>query len=121
MPFASDAELFATVRKDLYTAVVDDVLDDMGHRLHFLPPQIRPLRPDMVIIGRAAPAILCDDPNTNGDFGELLESLDSLRENDVYITNGGATVYSLWGELMATRAAHLKVAGVVLNGYTRDE
>ena len=25
MPFASDAELFATLRKDLYTAVVGDV------------------------------------------------------------------------------------------------
>lgn len=121
MPFASDAELFAAVRKDLYTAVVGDVLDDMGHRTHFLPPQIRPLRPDMIVIGRAAPAIISDVPNTNGDFGKLLESLDALREYEVYITNGPETVYSLWGELMSTRAAYLKAAGAVLNGYTRDE
>src|SRR6266851_4504895 len=32
-----------------------------------------------------------------------------------------STPYSLWGELMATRAQHLKAAGVVLNGYCRDE
>jgi 4-hydroxy-4-methyl-2-oxoglutarate aldolase len=122
MPFASDAELFATIRKNLYTAVVGDVLDGMGHRVHFLPPQIRPLRPDMVVAGRAAPSIVGDAPGTPDDrFGKLLEALDSLREGDVYITNGGQTPYSLWGELMATRALQLKVDGVVLNGYCRDE
>jgi 4-hydroxy-4-methyl-2-oxoglutarate aldolase len=122
MPFASDAELFTTIRKNLYTAVVGDVLDVMGHRVHFLPPAIRPLRPDMVVAGRAAPSIVGDMPGTPDDkFGKLLEALDSLREGDVYITNGGQTHYSLWGELMATRAQRLKSAGVVLNGYCRDE
>ena len=122
MPFASDAALFETIRKNLYTAVVGDVLDGMGHRVHFLPPAIRPLRADMVVAGRAAPAIVGDAPGTPDDrFGKLLEALDSLRAGDVYITNGGQTHYSLWGELMATRAQHLKAAGVVLNGYCRDE
>jgi 4-hydroxy-4-methyl-2-oxoglutarate aldolase len=118
----SDAELFATIRKDLYTAVVGDVLDHMGHRLHFLPPAIRPLRSDMVVVGRAAPVIVGDAPGTADDrFGKLLDALDSLREHDVSITNGGQTAYSLWGELMATRAQKLKAAGAVMNGYCRDE
>jgi regulator of RNase E activity RraA len=118
----SDTELFATIRKDLYTAVVGDVLDHMGHRLHFLPPAIRPLRSDMVVVGRAAPVIVGDAPGTSEDrFGKLLDALDALREHDVSITNGGQTAYSLWGELMATRAQHLKAAGAVMNGYCRDE
>jgi len=118
----SDAELFATIRSNLYTAVVGDVLDHIGHRLHFLPPAIRPLRSDMVVVGRAAPAIVADAPGTTEDrFGKLLEALDSLREHDVYITNGGQTPYSLWGELMSTRAQQLKAAGAVMNGYCRDE
>jgi len=118
----SDAELFATIRSNLYTAVVGDVLDHMGHRLHFLPPAIRPLRSDMVVVGRAAPAIVADAPGTTEDrFGKLLEALDSLREHDVYITNGGQTPYSLWGELMSTRAQKLKAGGAVMNGYCRDE
>lgn len=117
-----DAELFATIRKNLYTAVVGDVLDHMGHRVHFLPPAIRPLRSDMVVAGRAAPVIVGDAPGTHEDrFGKLLEALDSLRENDVYITNGGETPYSLWGELMSTRAQRLAAAGAVMNGYCRDE
>jgi len=90
--------------------------------VHFLPPAIRPLRAGMVAAGRAAPAIVGDAPGTPEDrFGKLLEALDSLREDDVYITNGGQTPYSLWGELMSTRAQRLKAAGVVLNGYCRDE
>ena len=118
----SDAELFATIRKDLYTAVVGDVLDHMGHRVHFLPPAIRPLRSDMVVVGRAAPVIVGDAPGTAEDrFGKLLDALDSLREHDVSITNGGQTPYSLWGELMATRAQQLKASGAVMNGYCRDE
>ena len=76
----------------------------------------------MIVVGRAAPGIVRDEAGTADDrFGKLLEALDSLRENDVYITNGGQTPYSLWGELMSTRAAHLKAAGAVMNGYTRDE
>jgi regulator of RNase E activity RraA len=122
MPFASDALLFETIRKNLYTAVVGDVLDGLGHRTHFLPPAIRPLRPDMTVAGRAAPAIVGDAPGTPDDrFGKLLEALDSLREGDVYITNGGRTHYALWGELMSTRAQQLKASGAVMNGYCRDE
>jgi 4-hydroxy-4-methyl-2-oxoglutarate aldolase len=122
MPFAPDFELFATIRKNLYTAVVGDVMDRMGHRTHFLPPAIRPLRSDMVVAGRAAPVLIGDAPGTTDDpFGKLLEALDSLREHDVYITNGGQTAYSLWGELMATRAQWLKASGAVMNGYCRDE
>ena len=122
MPFASDAGLFAAIRKNLYTAVVGDVLDRMGHRVHFLPPAIRPLHPAMIVAGRAAPVIVGDAPGTPDDrFGKLLQALDSLREHDVYITNGGQTPYSLWGELMSTRAQRLKAGGAVMNGYCRDE
>jgi 4-hydroxy-4-methyl-2-oxoglutarate aldolase len=122
MPFTTDADLFSAVRRNLYTAVVGDVLDHMGQHLHFLPPQVRPLRPDMVVVGRAAPVVVRDDPGSGGDrFGKLLEALDALRENDVYITEGTSSNFSLWGELLSTRATHLKAAGAVLNGYCRDE
>lgn len=119
---ATDSALLASIRNELYTAVIGDVMDHMGHRVHFLPPQIHALRPEMVVVGRAAPVIIRDEPGSASDrFGKLLEALDSLRENDVYVTNGGETQYSLWGELMSTRALHLKAAGAVMNGYCRDE
>jgi regulator of RNase E activity RraA len=113
--------MLEALRTRLYTAVVGDVLDKMGCRRHFLPPEIRPLSPEMVIAGRAMPVIVRDD-ESGGEvpFGKLLEALDALREDEVYITDGGRTPFSLWGELMSTRALHLKAAGAVMNGYCRD-
>ena len=37
-----------------------DVMDNMGLRRQFLPPQIQPLHPDMVVIGRAMTVLEAD-------------------------------------------------------------
>jgi regulator of RNase E activity RraA len=50
----------------------------------------------------------------------MLEALDDLRPNEVYIATGGSFRYALWGELMSTRAQYLHAAGAVLNGFVRD-
>lgn len=118
---AEQAQLFESVRKLLYTAVVGDVLDRMGNLHHFFPPAIRPVTADMVLVGKAVPVIIEDGRGGPEDpFGRLLEAVDSLTDGDVYITNGGASPYALWGELMSTRARHLNAAGAVMNGYHRD-
>jgi regulator of RNase E activity RraA len=117
----NDDEFFRAIRQELYTAVVGDVLDDMGCFDHFLPGRVQPLDPKSVVVGRARPVLVEDAPATPGDpFGKLLEALDSLEPHEVYITNGGATPYALWGELMSTRAARLGAVGAVMNGYCRD-
>jgi regulator of RNase E activity RraA len=121
MPHTLSPDLLASVRKHLTSAQIGDVLDRMGRHDNFFPPQIHPLAPEMVVLGRARPAIVEDYPGTLEDpFGRLLEALDATTEGDVFVTNGGQTHYALWGELMATRAAHLKAAGAVMNGYHRD-
>ena len=53
-------------------------------------------------------------------FGLMLEALDDLRPNEVYVATGGSFRYALWGELMSTRARYLGAAGAVLNGFVRD-
>lgn len=114
-------DLLTRARRELYTAAVGDVMDRMGHRNQFLPAAIRPIHPSMVVLGLARPVVIEDFPGTPEDpFGKLLEALDALRANDVYITNGGATPYALWGELLSTRAMHLRAAGAVMNGHHRD-
>lgn len=117
----NDAELFALMKASLYTAVVGDIMDKHGLLHQFLPPALKPLRDDMVIAGRAMP-VLEADVFGEGEkpFGLMLEALDSLRENEVYICTGASPRYALWGELMSTRAALLGAAGAVVNGYARD-
>jgi regulator of RNase E activity RraA len=125
----TDEELFSLARKELFTAVVGDVMDKLGLVHQFLPPRIRPLRDDMVVIGRAMPVLEADvfEETSLGSgeamakpFGLMLEALDDLKQGEVYICTGGTPRYALWGELMSTRAMHLGAAGAVMNGYFRD-
>ena len=61
MRFSNDAEMFAAMKRDLlFTAVVGDILDTMGLLHQFLPPRLRPVRDDMVVLGRALPVLEAD-------------------------------------------------------------
>lgn len=130
MTWKNDGELFSLTRKELFTSVVGDVMDKLRLQRQFLPPVIRPLRADMVVIGRAMPVLSVDvgqervsgtaNPLMEKPFGLMLEALDDLRENEVYISTGSSPRNALWGELMSTRACKLGAVGAVVNGYSRD-
>ena len=126
----TDDELFALIQRELFTCVVGDVMDKIDLQHQFLPPQIQPIRRDMVVIGRAMPVLSVDvfaertsgsaNPLMNKSFGLMLEALDDLRKNEVYVNTGSSPRNALWGELMSTRARKLGSRGAVLNGYVRD-
>ncbi len=126
----TDEELFEIARRDLFTSVVGDVMDKLELYHQFLPPTIRPLRGDMVLIGRAMPVLSMDvfreriSGSANGlmdkPFGLMLEALDSLKPGEIYLNTGSSPRNALWGEMMSTRALRLGAAGAVLNGFSRD-
>lgn len=126
----NDQELFKIAKEELFVALVGDVLDKMGYLHQFLSPNIKPLRKDMVVIGRAMTVLEADtfeesstqtnNPLMKKPFGMMFEALDSLKENEVYICSGSSPRYALWGGLMSTRALKLKAAGAVVDGYSRD-
>lgn len=129
MTWNNDQELFQMMREELYSAVIGDILDKL-HRYHqFLPWRIQPLKDDMVVAGRAMTVLEADafeelsngqNPIMNKPFGLMLEALDDLKENEVYICTGSSPSYALVGELMCTRMQILKAAGAVVNGFHRD-
>jgi regulator of RNase E activity RraA len=126
----SDEEFFALSRSELYTAVVGDIMDILGHKRQFLPPCIQPLRDDMVVIGRAMPVLEMDDEGGEGPgrqsavvnrpFGLMLSALDDLKPGEVYVCSGSSPAYALWGELMSMAATNRGAVGSVVNGYSRD-
>lgn len=126
--WTSDDELFALTRAELYTAVIGDIMDKMGYLTQFLPPQIQPLRDDMFVIGRAMTVLEADVFEDMGNhnavlkkpFGLMLEALDDLKKNEIYICTGSSPTYALWGELMSTRARMLGATGAIVDGYSRD-
>jgi regulator of RNase E activity RraA len=104
-------------------------MDAMGLTHQFLPPQIRPLHSEMIVVGPAMTVLSADvssvEDSADGEpprkpFGMMLEALDNLRPHEVYIVSGASPHYALWGELMSTRAKQLGAAGAVMNGYSRD-
>ena len=125
-----DDELFALMRTRLFPAVVGDILDQMGLLKQFLSPAIRPVRSDMVVCGRAMPVLEANcfaavepagqSPLSRKPFGMLFEALDDLKRHEVYVATGCAPQFALWGGLMTTRALHLRAAGAVLDGWSRD-
>lgn len=126
---SKEAELFDVLKSKLFTAVVGDILDQMGLRRQFLPPGLSPLQPNMKIVGRAMPVLEADvfeeigsghGPLAKKQFGLLFEALDQLQPGEVYIAHTPIPRYALWGGLMSTRAQHLKAAGAVIDGFARD-
>jgi len=116
-----DEDLFAQVRRDLFTAVVGDIMDKLGLPHQFLPPSIQPLERSMVTIGRALTVLEADCfEETARPFGLMLEALDDLKPHEVYICTGASPRYALWGELMSTRAIRCGAVGAVVDGYSRD-
>lgn len=126
----NDDELFARIKNELYTAVVGDIMDKIGLQRQFLPPQIRPLKEEMVIVGRAMTVLEADcfeaqspdskNPVMTKSFGLMLEALDDIKHGEVYICSGSSPDYALIGELMMTRILMCGGAGAVVNGYSRD-
>ena len=119
----NDSELFTTLRDRLFTAVVGDVMDRAGFRLQFLPPTVRPITPEAVIVGRAMPVAVADVDHREVEadpFGLMFRALDELKPGEVYIAAGASPTYALWGGLMSARAMQLGSPGAVLDGHHRD-
>jgi regulator of RNase E activity RraA len=126
--WGNDEELFSIIRNELYTAVVGDIMDKMGLVQQFVSSRIQPLQEDMFVVGRAMTVLEADvhsasssnNPVLDKPFGLMLEALDDLKKDEVYVCTGSSPSYALWGELMATRAQILGAAGAVVDGFSRD-
>ena len=120
----SEEEIVRLIREQLFTAVIGDVMDSLGLTRQFLPPEIRGLKPEMTVIGRAMPVLEADladgDDWSNDAFGLMFRALDDLKRGEVYICTGASPLYALWGGLMSTRAMSLGAVGAILDGYHRD-
>ena len=118
----SEEELFASARRELFSAVIGDVMDKMGLQHQFLPPKIVPLERSMTVCGRALTVLEADisDGASERPFGLMMDALDDLKTNEVYICTGASPTYALWGEMMSVRAMKCGAAGAVVDGYSRD-
>jgi 4-hydroxy-4-methyl-2-oxoglutarate aldolase len=109
-------------RELLYTAVLADVLDGLGHRSSALPHQIRPLANRWTVLGRAATlSVVATAGEPALPYQVEMECVDRLRPGEVLVaTTNGDLGSALWGELLSTACRARGVEGVILDGLTRD-
>src|SRR5581483_8471549 len=97
---------YAPHRDQLYSAVLADVLDALGHRTSALPWTLRPLKSDWRLFGRAATLSampVAGEPER--PYAVELECIDALQPGDVLVaTMNGDRGSALWGELLSTAA-----------------
>lgn len=124
----NESEMLHMMKAELYSSVIGDILDQMGYVHQFLPSRIQPLREHMVVAGRAMTVLEADvcagdggrNPVLQRNFGLMLDALDDLKKDEIYICSGASPSYALVGELMCTRMQILGAAGCVVNGFHRD-
>ena len=130
----NDTEMFELMKEKLYTPVVGDILDQMGHNHQFLPAAIRPLASQvptqlitsvkgdnwMKLAGYACTVLENDVYGVpKKPFGYMTEALDQLRPNEIYVATG-AHNSALWGELLTASAKARGAVGAVVDGFARD-
>jgi 4-hydroxy-4-methyl-2-oxoglutarate aldolase len=105
----------------LYTGAVNDVLREMCLLNHALPPQIVPLRDEMVVAGFAFTIRSAADPTLAGELEVRVKMLDDLGPNMVCVWNAnGRDLASHWGGVMTRASRKRGVRGAIIDGGIRD-
>lgn len=112
----------AMMRQTLYSAVVCDALDSMGHGRQSPRIQFRPTSGEPKLIGRCKTTLWVDMAHVDPVPYDLeLKAVDSCKPDDVLIAAaGGSTRSGIWGELLSTAARNSGCIGAVIDGAVRD-
>jgi 4-hydroxy-4-methyl-2-oxoglutarate aldolase len=105
----------------LHPALICDVLDGLGFRRSALGLQVQPVRPDMVVAGRAFTMkweSVAEPPEK--PYERLLAAYRHLEEGDVIVMQSADDTSAIWGELLSTAAVVKGVTGAVMDGPARD-
>lgn len=105
----------------LHTAVLADVLDQLGFRDSALGPDIRPMAPGQKVVGTAF-TMRCEslDEPAAEPYAHLLEAYEDIEEGDVVVLHCADRVSAMWGELLSTAAQVKGATGAVMDGVARD-
>ena len=109
----------------LYTPVLSDVLDSLGHTSQAMTPNIRPLDDTQVLIGRArtgAYMAVCDAGAEGENPYELeIKLIDDIKPGEIPVLGcAGNLTIAPWGELLTTATRMRGGVGCVTDGLTRD-
>jgi regulator of RNase E activity RraA len=116
---------FNALKKDLYAAVLSDVLDSFGLMNQAMRPFIRPLDDAQVLFGRARTGLYMNAYSVaegENPYEVEIALVDDLKPGDVAVLDCGGPTERIapWGELLSTASAKRGAAGCVIDGLVRD-
>jgi len=114
----------AAIKEKLFCALLSDVMDALGHMHQALPPRIRPLDDNLVMVGRARTALFVDQYHVaegENPYELEIQLIDSLLPGEIPVFSCGATGrIAPWGELLSTASHARGAAGALMDGLVRD-
>lgn len=114
----------AALKERLFVSLLSDTLDNLGYMSQTMPPRIRPLDDDLVMIGRARTALYMDVYETvpgENPYELEIALIDSLKPDEIPVFACGASGrIAPWGELLSTAAQVRGAAGALMDGLVRD-
>jgi regulator of RNase E activity RraA len=112
------------VRQRLFTAILSDVMDRLGHTRQARAAKIRPLDASLVMVGRVRTGFYVEVfEATEGENPYELEIalIDDLRPGEVAVLGcGHSGRIAPWGDLLSTASRARGAAGCVTDGMVRD-
>lgn len=116
---------FDAYKEVIYSAVISDVLDQLGMPNQAMKPFMRPLDDASVFMGRARTGLYAPvfgDRSFENSYENEIKLVDSLTPGDVPVLACGGQTERIapWGELMSTASKMRGAVGCVTEGLVRD-
>ncbi|MCP4379851.1 MAG: RraA family protein [Hyphomicrobiales bacterium] len=113
------------MKETLYTAVLSDVLDELGHPNRALRPFVRPLDESLVLLGKARTGLYTNTYSVidgENPYELEIQLIDDLKPGEVPVLgcDGPTDRLAPWGELLTTAALARGAVGCVTDGLVRD-
>ncbi|SFC59210.1 Regulator of RNase E activity RraA [Bosea sp. CRIB-10] len=115
----------AELKGRLYSAVLSDVLDELGHPDQAVKPFVRPLDEAGVLCGFARTGLYMKRyhlPEGHNPYALEMDLIDSLKPGEIPVLacDGPTDRIAPWGELLTTASAVRGAAGCLTDGLVRD-
>lgn len=114
-------ECLDRIQKELNTAVLCDILDDLGYRHQAMAGNLYPLEEDYKLVGVARTVLAYDVfEQPKQAYATEIEAVDALRPGDIAVCVNRSCSNGFWGELMTNAAIARGARGAIIEGAIRD-
>ncbi|RXT56556.1 dimethylmenaquinone methyltransferase [Bosea sp. Tri-44] len=125
MPDPAQELDLAELKGRLYSAVLSDVLDELGYPDQAVKPFVRPLDDASVLCGFARTGLYMKRyhlPAGHNPYALEMDLIDSLKAGEVAVLacDGPTDRIAPWGELLTTASKVRGAAGCLTDGLVRD-